>query len=359
MKEQNFDRELPSITLGELAVRFGCSLKGDPDRRITRVGTLESAEADCISFLANPRYRKYLSGTRAGAVVVEAKFADECASALICKNPYATYARVAAVLHPPSLVQAGIHPRASVDPSAQIDPSASIGAQAVIGRGVHIGARAVIGPGCVVLDSVELGSDTRLVANVTICENVRIGDRCLLHPGVVIGADGFGLAPDQGEWIKVPQVGSVRIGNDVEIGANTTIDRGAIEDTVIDHGVKLDNQIQIGHNVRIGAHTVIAGCSGVSGSTTVGQRCMIAGQVGIAGHLTICDDVVLTGKSFVSTSIRKPGYYSSGLTVDEATRFRKNAARFNQLDELARELRRLRSGPNDPDEPQPSESNED
>ena len=176
---------------------------------------------------------------------------------------------------------------------------------------------------------------------------------------LVIGADGFGLAPDQGEWIKVPQVGSVRIGNDVEIGANTTIDRGAIEDTVIDHGVKLDNQIQIGHNVRIGAHTVIAGCSGVSGSTTIGQRCMIAGQVGIAGHLTICDDVVLTGKSFVSTSIRKPGYYSSGLTVDEATRFRKNAARFNQLDELARELRRLRSGPNEPDEPQPSESNED
>ena len=188
----------------------------------------------------------------------------------------------------------------------------------------------------------RIGADTRLVANVTVCQEVDIGDRCLLHPGAVIGADGFGLAPDHGQWIKVPQVGSVKIGNDVEIGANTTVDRGAIEDTVIAEGVKLDNQIQIAHNVRIGAHTVIAGCSGISGSTTIGQRCMFGGMVGVAGHLTICDDVVLTGRSFVSGSIHKPGYYSSGLPVDETTRFRKNAARFNQLDELARQVRRLR-----------------
>lgn len=365
MNQQKSDRELPGITLGELAVRFGCTLKGDPDQRVTRVGTLESAEGDCITFLANPRYRKYLAATRAGAVIVEAKFADECAgAALICKNPYATYARVAAVLHPALPAKPGIHPSASVDPTASIDSTAAIGAQAVLGAGVRIGARAVIGPGCVIMNEAQIGEDTRLVANVTLCQTVRIGDRCLVHPGVVIGADGFGLAPDRGEWIKVPQVGSVHIHNDVEIGANTTIDRGAIEDTVIEDGVKLDNQIQVGHNVRIGAHTVMAGCSGVSGSTTIGKRCMIAGQVGIGGHITICDDVFVTGKSFVSTSIRKPGYYSSGLTVDEAARFRKNAARFNQLDDLAREVRRLRSGSdepesNEPGEPQQTESNED
>jgi UDP-3-O-[3-hydroxymyristoyl] glucosamine N-acyltransferase len=211
----------------------------------------------------------------------------------------------------------------------------------VIGARAQIGARSAIGPGCVILDDATIGADTRLVANVTLCNSVVIGDRCLMHPGVVIGADGFGLAPSEGQWLKIPQVGAVRIGNDVEVGASTTIDRGAIEDTVIGDGVKLDNQIQIGHNVRIGAHTAIAGCSGVSGSTTIGSRCMLGGMVGVAGHLTICDDVVVTGRSFVNSSIRKPGYYSGGITVDETTRFRKNAARFHRLDELAREVRRL------------------
>jgi UDP-3-O-[3-hydroxymyristoyl] glucosamine N-acyltransferase len=361
MSAQTPDGELPGISLGELAVRFGCSLKGDPHDRVTRVGTLEAADASCISFLANPKYRKYLQQTRAAAVIVEAKFADECrGAALISGNPYATYARIAALLHPAPPVQAGVHPGASVDVSAYVDPTASIGAHVVIARGVRIGARVAIGPGCVVLDDTEIGADTRLVANVTVCNAVHIGERCLFHPGVVIGGDGFGLAPDRGEWIKVPQIGAVRIGNDVEVGSNTTIDRGAIEDTVIEDGVKLDNQIQIGHNVRIGAHTVMAGCSGVSGSTTIGQRCMIAGQVGIGGHIEICDDVFVTGKSFVSTSIRKPGYYSSGLTVDDAARFRKNAARFNQLDDLAREVRRLRSGPDRADAgPQQPESKED
>jgi len=188
---------------------------------------------------------------------------------------------------------------------------------------------------------VKLGADTRLVANITLCNSVVVGERCLMHPGVVIGGDGFGLAPSEGEWLKVPQIGGVRIGDDVEIGSNTTIDRGAIDDTIIENGVKLDNQIQIGHNVRIGAHTAIAGCTGISGSTTIGARCMIAGQVGVAGHLSICDDVVVTGRTFVNSSIRKPGYYSGGLTADEASRFRKNAARFHRLDELARQVRKL------------------
>jgi UDP-3-O-[3-hydroxymyristoyl] glucosamine N-acyltransferase len=323
-----------------------------------RVATLEHADSQSLTFLANPRYRRFLSQTKAGAVVLDAKFAAECpVPALISKNPYATYARIAALLHPAPTAVAGKHPSAIVDSSAVIDPSAAIGALAVVGARVRIGARCSVGPGCVVLDDVTIGADTRLVANVTLCNSVVVGERCLMHPGVVIGADGFGLAPADGEWLKVPQVGGVRLGNDVEVGANTTIDRGAIDDTLIEDGVKLDNQIQIGHNVRIGAHTAIAGCCGVSGSTSIGQRCMIGGMVGIAGHLTICDDVVVTGRSFVNSSIRKPGYYSGGITVDESSRFRKNAARFHRLDELARQVRRLAGEADapDPDEPGPQD----
>jgi UDP-3-O-[3-hydroxymyristoyl] glucosamine N-acyltransferase len=335
-----------SMTLGELAVRFGLVLRGDPDARVSHVGTLEGADASSVTFLANPRYKRFLRTTRAGAVVLDPRLADECpVPALLAKNPYAAYARIAAALHPPRHVDPGIHPSAAIDPQATIDATAHIGAQCVIAAGARIGPRAVIGPGSVVLEGAVIGADTRLVARVTVCEGVTLGERCLIHPGVVIGADGFGLAPDRGEWVKVPQVGGVRIGDDVEVGANTTIDRGAIEDTVIEDGVKLDNQIQIAHNVRVGAHTVMAGMSGISGSTTVGKRCMIGGQVGIAGHLTICDDVVLTGRSFVSSSIKQPGTYSSGLPVEEASRFRKNAARFYQLDEFMREMRKSARSP--------------
>jgi UDP-3-O-[3-hydroxymyristoyl] glucosamine N-acyltransferase len=340
-----------TATLGELAVRFGCTLQGDPDVRIAHVATLERADPQALSFLANPRYRRYLSQTKAGAVVLDAQFAAECpVPALIAKNPYATYARIAALLHPAPSVIPGRHPTAVIDSSAVIDPSAAIGPLAVIGARARIGARCTIGPGCVLLDDVTTGADTRLVASVTLCSSVAIGERCTLHPGVTIGADGFGFAPDADGLVKVPQIGGVRIGNDVEIGANTTIDRGTIEDTVIEDGVKLDNQIQIGHNVRVGAHTVIAGCTGISGSTTIGARCMLGGMVGVAGHLSICDDVVVTGRSFVNSNIRKPGYYSGGITVDETTRFRKNAARFHRLDELARQVRRLTGGAPEPDE---------
>jgi UDP-3-O-[3-hydroxymyristoyl] glucosamine N-acyltransferase len=334
-----------TASLGELAVRFGCTLQGDPDLRVTHVATLERADSQAVAFLANPRYRRFLPQTKAGAVVLDAKSAAECpVAALIAKDPYATYARIAAQLHPVPAAVPGRHRSAIVDPSAVIDPTASIGPLAVIGARSRVGARCVVGSGCVLLDDVTLGADTRLVASVTLCNSVIVGERCLMHPGVVIGADGFGLAPSDGQWLKVPQVGGVCIGNDVEIGANTTIDRGAIDDTVIGDGVKLDNQIQIGHNVRIGAHTAIAGCTGISGSTTIGSRCMLAGQVGVAGHLSICDDVVVTGRSFVNSSIRKPGYYSGGITVDEASRFRKNAARFHRLDELARQVRKLTGG---------------
>jgi UDP-3-O-[3-hydroxymyristoyl] glucosamine N-acyltransferase len=273
--------------------------------------------------------------------VLDPKLADESpVAALLASNPYATYARIATLLYPAPPVAAGCHPRAVIDPSASVDPSASIGPNAVIEANATVGPRAVIGPGCVVMANARIGADTRLIANVTIYYDVSIGERCVLHAGVVVGSDGFGFAPDRGAWVKIPQVGSVRIGNDVEIGAKSTIDRGAIEDTVIGDGVKLDNQVHIAHNVRVGAHTVMAGQSGIAGSTTVGQRCMIGGQVGIGGQLTICDDVAVTGKSFVSTSIRKPGLYSGSLTVDEAARFRKNAARFHQLDEIVRRMRR-------------------
>jgi len=334
-------------TLAELAVRFGCVLKGDPAVRVDRVATLQHAGPGSLAFLANAKYSRHLASTRAGAVVLDPRLADQCpVPALLSPNPYATYARIAAELHPSPTAGVGIHPRAMVDPGAHVDPAASIGAGAVIEAGVRIGPRAVVGPGCVVMRGAQVGSDTRLTANVTLCAGVAVGQRCLLHPGVVIGADGFGLAPDSGKWVKVPQVGSVRIGDDVEIGANTTIDRGAIEDTVVEEGVKLDNQIQVGHNVRIGAHTAIAGCTGISGSTTIGKRCLIAGQVGIAGHLEICDDVVVTGKSLVSSSIDRPGMYSGSISADDAAAFRRNAARFRQLDDLARRLQRLeRRGP--------------
>ena len=248
-----------TASLGELAVRFGCTLQGDPDVRIAHVATLERADPQALTFLANPRYRRYLPQTKAGAVVLDAQFAAECpVPALIAKNPYATYARIAALLHPAPPVIPGRHPTAVIDSSAVIDPSAAIGPLAVIGARARIGARCTIGPGCVLLDDVTTGADTRLVASVTLCSSVAIGERCTLHPGVTIGADGFGFAPDADGLVKVPQIGGVRIGHDVEIGANTTIDRGTIEDTVIEDGVKLDNQIQIGHNVRIGAHTAIA-----------------------------------------------------------------------------------------------------
>jgi UDP-3-O-[3-hydroxymyristoyl] glucosamine N-acyltransferase len=346
-------------SLGELAVRFGCTLKGDPDVRVSHVATIEAADAASITFLANPRYRRFLKQTRAGAVVLEPKFAEDSpVNALLTSNPYATYARIAGVLHPPQTHPPGVHPSAFVDPSASVDPTASIGANAVVGARSRIGARAVIGPGCVLLDDVSVGADSRFTASVTLCHGVVVGERCIFHPGVVVGGDGFGFAPDRGSWVKVPQVGSVRIGSDVEIGANTSIDRGAIEDTVIGDGVKMDNMVQIAHGVRVGAHTAMAGQSGIAGSTTVGQRCMIGGQVGIAGGITVCDDVFVTGKSFVSSSVHKPGYYSGSLTVDESARFRKNAARFHQLDDLAREVRKLRGTAEDGDAAGPDPENE-
>jgi UDP-3-O-[3-hydroxymyristoyl] glucosamine N-acyltransferase len=321
------------FSLGDLAVRFGLALRGEPGLRVSSVATLSHARSGTLSFLANPRYRKQMESTLATAVLVGPENAADCpVAALIDPNPYLAYARIADLLHPQALPAAGIHSSAVVSASAHIAASATVGPLAVIEDGVDIGERVVVGPGCVVQRGASVGADSRLISRVSVCAGVRIGRRCILHPGAVVGADGFGFAPDAGTWVKVPQVGTVRIGDDVEIGANTTIDRGAIEDTVIEHGVKLDNQIQVGHNVTIGAHTAIAGCVGISGSTTIGRRCMIGGGVGIAGHLTIADDVVVTGCSLVSASLKQAGSYSSGMPAVQSRAWRRMVAHLRRLD---------------------------
>jgi UDP-3-O-[3-hydroxymyristoyl] glucosamine N-acyltransferase len=312
-------------------------LRGDPSLVVSRVATLSHAQAGSLSFLANPRYRRQMESTRATAVLVGPDHAASCpVAALIDPNPYLAYARIADLLHPQALPAPGIHPSAVVSGNARIHPSATVGPLAVIEDEVEVGERVFVGPGCIVQRGARLGADTRLTARVNICADVRIGQRCIVHAGAVIGADGFGFAPDAGTWVKVPQVGTVQVGDDVEIGANTTIDRGAIDDTVVENGVKLDNQIQVGHNVIIGAHTAVAGCVGISGSTTIGQRCMIGGGVGIAGHLTIADDVVVTGCSLVSASIRQAGSYSSGMPAVETRMWRRMVAHLRRLDSKER-----------------------
>ena len=336
-----------SVSIGELAVRFGCELRGDPGVEVERVATLADADAQSVAFVANPRYRTQLAATRAAVVVLDEASAAGCpCAALISTNPHATFARIAAVLHPAPAGTPGVHRSAVVAPGAQIDPTAHIGALCVIGAGARIGACAYVGPQCLIEEGVQVAADVRLVARVTLCRGVSIGERTVIQPGAVIGGDGFGFAQDAGRWLKVPQTGGVRVGPDVEIGSNTTIDRGAIEDTVIEEGAKLDNLIQIGHNVRIGAHTALAACVGVSGSTSIGRRCMIGGQVGIGGHLTICDDVIITGCTMVSHSVSRPGVYSGGIPLEEAHSWRRLVGRFKRLETLAARLKSLerRSG---------------
>ena len=325
------------FSLGELAVRFGLELRGAPELKISHVATLSQANAGALSFLANSHYKRSLRETRASAVLVAPAEADGCpVAALVTANPYLMYARIASLFHPRAPAAPGVHPSAVVAGGARIAASAAVGPLAVIEEGVLLGEGAEVGPGCIVQRGAQVGPGTRLVARVNLYPGVQIGARCILHAGAVIGADGFGFASDGGTWVKVPQVGSVRIGDDVEIGANTTVDRGAIEDTVIEHGAKLDNQIQVGHNVTIGAHTAIAACTGISGSTTLGQRCMIGGMVGFAGHLTIADDVVITGCSLVSASIREAGSYSSGMPTVPTRAWRRMVAHLRRFSDKER-----------------------
>jgi UDP-3-O-[3-hydroxymyristoyl] glucosamine N-acyltransferase len=326
-------------TLRELAERFGCELHGDPDRLVTRVGTLAGAASDAVTFLANPLYRAQLAHTRAAAVIVEPRHRGDCPVAcLVHAQPYLTYARIAAYLHPAPAPLAGIHASAVVASTARVAASAEVAPHVVIGSGSTVGEDAVVGAGTVVGANVHVGAGTRLAPRVTVLDGVRIGARCIVHSGAVLGADGFGFAPDGGKWLKIPQLGGVVLGDDVEIGANTTVDRGTIEDTVIEEGVKLDNLVQIAHNVRVGAHTVMAAMSGAAGSTKIGKRCMIGGGVVMINQIEICDDVMFTFRSVVTKSIHAPGTYSGSLPAEEASRWRKNAARFRKLDVLAERL---------------------
>jgi UDP-3-O-[3-hydroxymyristoyl] glucosamine N-acyltransferase len=331
-----------SIAIGELAARFGCELRGDPGLRVARVATLADAGEGELAFLANPRYRPQLATTRATVVVLDAASAALHAGAsLVSANPYATYARIAAQLHPEPLAPPGVQPSAVVAPSARVAASAHVAAGAVLGEGVVVGERSIVGAGAVLGAGVVVGSDCRLHARVVLESGTRLGDRVRILPGAVLGAAGFGFARERAGWVAVPQLGGVRVGDDVDIGANTTIDRGAIGDTVIGNDVKLDNQIQVAHNVQIGAHTAIAACVGISGSTRIGQRCMIGGAVGIVGHLEICDDVIVTGMSMVAHSISEPGMYSGGLPAAPAPLWRRLAARFRRMEKLATRVARL------------------
>jgi len=322
-----------AMTLGEIAVRYGLELAGDPGQQVDGVAPLAAAPPGTLSFCTGPKYRKQLASTRATAVVLPRELAGDCpVAALVSPRPYAAWARIANGLHPQPPVRAGRAPGAQVDPAAVVAGSAWIGPNAVVGAGAVIGERCSIGAHCVIEPGAQVGDDCRLQAGVTLCHGVTIGARCLFKPGAVIGSDGFGHAPDVDGYVKVPQLGNVRIGDDVEVGANTTVDRGTLEDTVIADGVKLDNQVQVGHNCRIGAHTVIAGCVGISGSSVIGSRCMIGGAVGIAGHLEIGDDVIVTGYSLVTHSLPGPGMYSSGMPAIEAGRWRRAVARLHRLD---------------------------
>ena len=326
----------PVFAASELAQRFGLELRGE-DRAVHGVGTLSSATAEQLSFLANPRYRGQLGDTAAGVVVLHADEADaRTGTALLARDPYVACAKIAALFERKPVRTAGIHPTAVVDASAQVDPAAHVGPHVSIGARSRIGAGASIGPGCVIGDDCEVGEGCELVARVTLVTRVRLGRRVLVHPGAVLGADGFGIAMDRGHWIKVPQLGGVLVGDDCEIGANTTIDRGALGDTVLEEDVRLDNQIQVGHNVRIGAHTAMAGCSAVAGSASIGRHCLVGGGAGILGHLEVCDRVVITAMSLVTHSIREPGEYSSGTPLMDNRSWRKSAARFKQLDDIAR-----------------------
>lgn len=327
---------------GDLAERFALELRGDPDQPVAGVATLALADARQLSFLSNPQYRAQMQASRAGVIVLRVDDAPlRSGTTLIARDPYVAYAQIAALFEAQPAAAAGVHPSAVVDAGAAIAPGASVGPLCVIEAGAVIEQGAVIGPGCVIGPDCTVGADSRLVARVTLVTRVCLGKRVLVHPGAVIGSDGFGLAFERDHWIKVPQLGGVRIGDDCEIGANCTIDRGALEDTVLEEDVRLDNQIQIAHNVFIGAHTAMAGCSAVAGSARIGRYCLIGGAAGILGHLSIADRVTVTAMSLVTHSLTAAGEYSSGTPIQENRQWRRNAARFRHLDELARRLKAL------------------
>jgi len=329
-----------------LAVR----IEGNALHRVSAVAPLQAAQAADLSFLANPRYRPHAANTGAGALVLTA--VDRAAlfatgagprALVICEAPYTWFAFAAQVLFPEEPATAARAPSAVVDPSARVEEGASIGPQAVIEAGVRIGRGAQVGAGCYLGPDVQVGAGSRLHPGVRVYHGCRIGARCIIHSGAVIGADGFGFAPYRGAWVKIPQVGIVAIGDDVEIGACSTIDRGAMGDTVIEDGVKIDNQVQIGHNCRIGAHTAIAGCVGIAGSTTIGRGCQLGGAAMIQGHITIADGCVVSGATAITRDLREPGFYTGIFPFMTNRKWERSAVLLRNLDELRERVRVLES----------------
>lgn len=331
-----------AISLARIVQHLGGELVGDGGIRIRQVATLELAGSGDIVFVAQNRYLPQLSATGASAVIVGTEARDATAlPRIVTANPYAYYAAVAGLLNPPEPVRPGIHKTATVEKGARIAASAEVGPHAVIAKGAQIGAKAVIGAGCYVGPGSRIGAETRLYPRVTVYHQCRIGARCIVHSGAVIGADGFGIAKDAGTWRKIPQIGGVSIGDDVEIGANTTIDRGALEDTIIGNGAKLDNQIQIAHNVSIGENTAIAACAGIAGSARIGKNCALGGASMIYGHITITDNVSVSAGTLIMKSLDQPGTYTGVYPFASHPRWLKTAAHLRQLDDLVRRVREL------------------
>lgn len=329
-------------TLAELASRLDATVRGNPALVISGLNTLRSAGPEELSFLANPLYKAELKATRAGAVLVrEADAAEFEGNALILANPYLAYAKLSRLFDRTPRPAAGVHPSAVVAANARIDASAAVGPLAVVGEEVEIGPGSVIEAGAVVHARTKIGRDCRVRSNAVIYHDCVLGDRVNIHSGAIIGGDGFGFANDRGNWEKIAQIGRVVLHDDVDIGANTTVDRGALEDTVIHRGAIIDNQVQIAHNVVIGAHTAIAACCGISGSTRIGAYCVLAGGVGLVGHIDICDKVHITGMTMVTKSITQPGSYSSGTAFDSTDNWKKMAVRLRRLDDMARKLKDL------------------
>jgi len=337
MKLQDLVRELGGEAVGEVATS------------LTGVGAMESANTSQITFLANPKYRARLADSKAGAVILSPADRDVTTlPRIIAKNPYAYFARVAQRFSPPREYSQGVHPSAAMHAGARVATSASVAEFVSVGEGAVIGEGARIGPGCHIGEGVEIGAGTRLAARVTVYENCKIGARCIVHSGVVIGADGFGFAPDfsgaDGSWVKIPQTGRVLIGDDVEIGANTTIDRGALDDTVIGNDVKLDNQIQIGHNVVIGDHTAMAGCVGIAGSARIGKHCMVGGGAIILGHLEVADRCTISAMTLITKSITEPGTYTSVMPFMKHEDWLKNASQLRRLGDVAAAVKKINQG---------------
>lgn len=329
-----------ALKLSEIAAQLGGDVLGDGQTLVRRVATLASAGAGDIAFLANRKYRGQLQSTQAAAVILAPAVADEFSGPrIVTANPYAYYARVATLLNPMRQGFSGIHPSAVV--ASALPASTAVGSHVSIGKGVVLGEGVVVHPGCVIGDDVAIGDGAVLYPNVTIYHGCRIGKRAIIHSGAVIGADGFGFAPDGKDWIKIPQIGAVLVGDDVEIGANTTVDRGALDDTVIGDGCKIDNLVQIAHNCNIGANSVLAGCTGIAGSVTLGEHCIVGGAGMISGHVTLAPGTTISGGSLVMKSIKQPGLYTSVFPLDNHEDWVRNAAHIRRLSHLAERVSEL------------------